>query len=122
MRVIEIAKPNAPFELVERPTPEPGPRQVRIKVEACGICHSDVFAATGTFPGVHYPAVPGHESPAGSTRSAPMSPPGKSGSASASAGSAAPASSAIAAGAATSSPAAISKSPASIMTAAMPIT
>ena len=50
-----------PFELVERPTPEPGPRQVRIKVEACGICHSDVFAATGTFPGVHYPAVPGHE-------------------------------------------------------------
>jgi hypothetical protein len=61
MRVIEIAKPNAPFELVERPTPEPGPRQVRIKVEACGICHSDVFTATGTFPGVHYPAVPGHE-------------------------------------------------------------
>ena len=61
MRVIEIAKPNAPFELVERPTPEPGPRQVRIKVEACGICHSDVFAATGAFPGVHYPAVPGHE-------------------------------------------------------------
>ena len=61
MRVIEIAKPNAPFALVERPTPEPGPRQVRIKVEACGICHSDVFAATGTFPGVHYPAVPGHE-------------------------------------------------------------
>ena len=56
MRVIEIAKPNAPFELVERPTPEPGPRQVRIKVEACGICHSDVFVATGTFPGVHYPA------------------------------------------------------------------
>src|SRR4029079_18070605 len=41
--------------------PEPGPRQVRIKVEACGICHSDVFAATGTFPGIHYPAVPGHE-------------------------------------------------------------
>ena len=61
MRVIEIAKPNAPFELVERPTPEPGPRQARIKVEACGICHSDVFAATGAFPGVHYPAVPGHE-------------------------------------------------------------
>jgi D-arabinose 1-dehydrogenase-like Zn-dependent alcohol dehydrogenase len=61
MRVIEIAKPNAPFELVERPTPEPGRRQVRIKVEACGVCHSDVFAATGAFPGVRYPAVPGHE-------------------------------------------------------------
>src|SRR6185295_8879760 len=61
MRVIQIAKPNAAFELVERPTPEPGPRQVRIKVEACGICHSDVFTATGAFPGVNYPAVPGHE-------------------------------------------------------------
>jgi D-arabinose 1-dehydrogenase-like Zn-dependent alcohol dehydrogenase len=61
MRVVQIAKPNAPFELVERPMPEPGPRQVRIKVEACGICHSDAFVATGTFPGVHYPAVPGHE-------------------------------------------------------------
>ena len=44
-----------PLELVERPTPEPGPRQVRIKVEACGICHSDSFAVTGTFPGINYP-------------------------------------------------------------------
>ena len=61
MRVVQVAKPNAPFELVERPVPEPGPRQVRIKVEACGICHSDAYVATGTFPGVHYPAVPGHE-------------------------------------------------------------
>lgn len=61
MRVVQIAKPNAPFELVERPTPEPGPRQARIKVEACGICHSDALVVTGTFPGVHYPAVPGHE-------------------------------------------------------------
>ena len=61
MRVIQVAKPNAPFEIVERPMPEPGPRQVRIKVEACGICHSDSYVVTGTFPGVHYPAVPGHE-------------------------------------------------------------
>ena len=61
MRVVQIAEPNAPFELVERPTPEPGPREVRIKVEACGICHSDAFVATGAFPGVRYPAVPGHE-------------------------------------------------------------
>ena len=122
MRVIQIAKPNAPFELVERPIPEPGPRQVRIKVEACGICHSDVFAATGTFPGVHYPAVPGHEVAGRIDAIGPDVTTWKSGSASASAGSAAPASSAIAAGAATSSPAAISKSPASTMTAAMPTT
>ncbi len=61
MRVVQVAKPNAPFELVERPMPEPGPRQVRIKVEACGICHSDSYVVTGTFPGVRYPAVPGHE-------------------------------------------------------------
>jgi D-arabinose 1-dehydrogenase-like Zn-dependent alcohol dehydrogenase len=61
MRVVQVTAPNAPFELVERPTPEPGPRQVRIKVEACGICHSDSFAATGQFPGITYPIVPGHE-------------------------------------------------------------
>jgi D-arabinose 1-dehydrogenase-like Zn-dependent alcohol dehydrogenase len=61
MRVIQVAKPNAPLEIVERPMPEPGPRQVRIKVEACGICHSDSYVVKGTFPGVHYPAVPGHE-------------------------------------------------------------
>ncbi|MGH6801792.1 MAG: alcohol dehydrogenase catalytic domain-containing protein, partial [Methyloceanibacter sp.] len=61
MRVVQVAKPNSPFELVERPLPEPGPQQVRIKVEACGICHSDSYVVTGTFPGVHYPAVPGHE-------------------------------------------------------------
>ncbi|MGC1904840.1 MAG: alcohol dehydrogenase catalytic domain-containing protein, partial [Candidatus Acidiferrum sp.] len=47
--------------LVERPMPEPSPREVRLKVEACGICHSDVFAVTGAFPGVRYPTVPGHE-------------------------------------------------------------
>ena len=61
MRVVQIREPNAPLELVERPMPEPGPREVRLKVEACGVCHSDVFAATGTFPGIHYPTVPGHE-------------------------------------------------------------
>ena len=61
MRVVQVEKPNAPLELVERPIPEPGPREARIKVEACGICYSDSFAVTGTFPGVRYPAVPGHE-------------------------------------------------------------
>jgi D-arabinose 1-dehydrogenase-like Zn-dependent alcohol dehydrogenase len=61
MRVVQVEKPNAPLELVERPIPEPGPREARIKVEACGICYSDSYVVTGIFPGVHYPAVPGHE-------------------------------------------------------------
>jgi D-arabinose 1-dehydrogenase-like Zn-dependent alcohol dehydrogenase len=61
MRVVQVREPNAPFELVERPMPEPGRREVRIKVEACGICYSDTYVATGAFPGVRYPAVPGHE-------------------------------------------------------------
>lgn len=61
MRVVQVNEPNAPFELVERPMPEPGPREVRLKVEACGICHSDEFVVAGSFPGVRYPAVPGHE-------------------------------------------------------------
>jgi len=49
------------LELVERDIPEPGPEQVRIKVEACGICHSDAFTKEGIFPGIRYPIVPGHE-------------------------------------------------------------
>jgi D-arabinose 1-dehydrogenase-like Zn-dependent alcohol dehydrogenase len=61
MRVVQIKEPNAPFELVERPIPEPGRREARVKVEACGICFSDTYVATGAFPGVRYPAVPGHE-------------------------------------------------------------
>jgi D-arabinose 1-dehydrogenase-like Zn-dependent alcohol dehydrogenase len=61
MRVVQVEKPNAPLELKERPMPEPGPREVRIKVEACGICYSDSYVVAGTFPGVRYPAVPGHE-------------------------------------------------------------
>ena len=61
MRAVQIAKPNAAHELVERPTPEPGAREVRIKVKACGICHSDSFPMTGAFPGIKYPIVPGHE-------------------------------------------------------------
>jgi D-arabinose 1-dehydrogenase-like Zn-dependent alcohol dehydrogenase len=61
MRVVEVANPNAPLKLVERPIPEPGPRAARIRVEACGICHSDSYVVTGTYPGVRFPAVPGHE-------------------------------------------------------------
>jgi D-arabinose 1-dehydrogenase-like Zn-dependent alcohol dehydrogenase len=61
MRVAQVPKPGAPFELVDRPIPEPGPREVRIKVEACGICHSDSFTVLGAWPGISYPRVPGHE-------------------------------------------------------------
>ena len=49
------------MELVEREIPEPGPGEVRIKVEACGVCHSDSLTKTGSFPGITYPRVPGHE-------------------------------------------------------------
>lgn len=61
MKVAQVPKPNAVLEIVERDIPEPMPRHVRIKVEACGICHSDVFTAAGLFPGIEYPRVPGHE-------------------------------------------------------------
>jgi D-arabinose 1-dehydrogenase-like Zn-dependent alcohol dehydrogenase len=61
MRVVQVPRPNGPFELVEREVPEPGAGEVRIKVEACGICHSDSFTKEGTWPGIEYPRVPGHE-------------------------------------------------------------
>ena len=61
MRSVQVSRPGGPFEIVERDIPEPGPMQVRIKVQACGICHSDSFTKEGTFPGIQYPRVPGHE-------------------------------------------------------------
>src|SRR5580698_11470635 len=61
MRAAQISKPNGPFELVEREIPQPGPSHVRIKVQACGVCHSDSITKTGAFPGIQYPRVPGHE-------------------------------------------------------------
>jgi len=61
MRVMQIAAPNGAFEPVLRDLPEPGPRQVRIRVQACGICHSDMYTKAGAFPGIQYPRVPGHE-------------------------------------------------------------
>ena len=54
-------RPGGSFELVERPIPEPSRGQVRIKVEACGICHSNVLVKEGLWPGIEYPRVPGHE-------------------------------------------------------------
>ena len=61
MKAVQISKPGGNFEVVERPIPEPGPRQIRIKVEACGICHSDALVKEGMWPGLQYPRVPGHE-------------------------------------------------------------
>jgi D-arabinose 1-dehydrogenase-like Zn-dependent alcohol dehydrogenase len=61
MRAIQISQPNGPFELVQREVPTPGPRWVRVKVEACGVCHSDAFVRGGGFPGLVLPRVPGHE-------------------------------------------------------------
>ncbi len=61
MRVVQVPKANAPFELVERSIPEPSRGQVRVRVQACGICHSDSFTKQGGFPGLQYPRVPGHE-------------------------------------------------------------
>jgi D-arabinose 1-dehydrogenase-like Zn-dependent alcohol dehydrogenase len=61
MRVVQVARPNGPLELVEREIPEPGEGQVRVKVEACGICHSDSMTKEGAYPGIEYPRVPGHE-------------------------------------------------------------
>jgi D-arabinose 1-dehydrogenase-like Zn-dependent alcohol dehydrogenase len=61
MRAVQVARAGGPLELLERPVPEPGPGTVRIKVQACGICHSDVLTKEGHFPGIEYPRVPGHE-------------------------------------------------------------
>ena len=61
MKAAQIRKPGGDWELVERDIPEPGAGQVRVKVEACGICHSDVFVKEGLWPGLQYPRVPGHE-------------------------------------------------------------
>jgi D-arabinose 1-dehydrogenase-like Zn-dependent alcohol dehydrogenase len=61
MKAVQISKPGGNFELVERNIPEPARNQVRIKVEACGICHSDALVKEGYWPGIQYPRVPGHE-------------------------------------------------------------
>jgi len=61
MKAAQIGKPGGEFELVDRDIPEPASHQVRVKVEACGICHSDVVVRDGIWPGIQYPRVPGHE-------------------------------------------------------------
>ena len=61
MKVAQVPKAGGDFEIVEREIPKPGPGQVRIKVQACGVCHSDVLTKEGLWPGIQYPRVPGHE-------------------------------------------------------------
>jgi D-arabinose 1-dehydrogenase-like Zn-dependent alcohol dehydrogenase len=61
MKAAQIPAPGADFEIVEREIPKPRDREVRIKVEACGICHSDLLTKEGAWPGIQYPRIPGHE-------------------------------------------------------------
>jgi D-arabinose 1-dehydrogenase-like Zn-dependent alcohol dehydrogenase len=60
-RAVEVVHANGPLQLVERDVREPGAGEVRIRVHACGLCHSDSFTVMGAFPGIQYPRVPGHE-------------------------------------------------------------
>ena len=61
MTAVQIRSPGAPFEVVKREIPAPGANQVRIRVQACGVCHSDAFVKEGHWPGLQYPRVTGHE-------------------------------------------------------------
>jgi D-arabinose 1-dehydrogenase-like Zn-dependent alcohol dehydrogenase len=61
MRAAQVPYANGSFELVEREIPQPESGWVRVKIEACGVCHSDSLVKEGTWPGIQYPRVPGHE-------------------------------------------------------------
>ena len=61
MKAVQVPKPGADFEIIEKEIPQPGPGQVRIRVQACGICHSDSVVKENLLPGITYPRVPGHE-------------------------------------------------------------
>jgi D-arabinose 1-dehydrogenase-like Zn-dependent alcohol dehydrogenase len=61
MKVAQVSNPGGDFQIVEREIPKPGAGHVLIKVQACGVCHSDVFTKEGGWPGIQYPRVPGHE-------------------------------------------------------------
>ena len=61
MKAVQVPKAGADFQIVEREIPAPGRGQVRIKVQACGVCHSDVLTKDGLWPGIEYPRIPGHE-------------------------------------------------------------
>ena len=61
MKAVQVGKAGGSFEFVERNIPDPSRGHIRIKVEACGICHSDSLVKEGHYPGIQYPRVPGHE-------------------------------------------------------------
>ncbi|KTG09161.1 alcohol dehydrogenase [Haloprofundus marisrubri] len=61
MKAVQVTEPGEPFEVVDRDVPDPAADEVRVEVDACGICHSDVFVKEGQWPGVEYPRIPGHE-------------------------------------------------------------
>src|SRR6202047_2475769 len=61
MKAVQVPKAGGEFEIVEREIPQPGAGQVRIKVQACGVCHSDMLTKEGSWPGIQYPRIPGHE-------------------------------------------------------------
>jgi len=61
MKAVQVSSPGADFEIIQKEIQEPGDNEILIEVEACGICHGDVIAKEGHFPGIKYPIVPGHE-------------------------------------------------------------
>ncbi len=61
MKAVQVSKPNGPFEVVSREVQDPGPGELRIRVEACGVCHSDALTKAGAYPGLTLPRIPGHE-------------------------------------------------------------
>jgi D-arabinose 1-dehydrogenase-like Zn-dependent alcohol dehydrogenase len=61
MKVAQVSKAKGDFEIGEREIPSPGPGPVRIKVQACGVCHSDLYTKEGLWPGLQFPRIPGHE-------------------------------------------------------------
>ena len=61
MRAVQVAQGGGALELVEREMPEPAQGEVRIRVEACGVCHSDSLTVEGQWPGLSFPRIPGHE-------------------------------------------------------------
>jgi len=72
MKAAQVRKPGGDFEIVEREVPQPGAGNVRIKVQACGVCHSDMFVKEGAWPGIQYPRVPGHEVSLDAAEAAPL--------------------------------------------------
>ena len=89
MKVVQVSNPGADFQIVEREIPAPGAGHVRIKVQACGVCHSDVLTKEGLWPGIQFPSFPGTRWRASLMKSPPVFPTGRKDSVWVSAGTAA---------------------------------